>query len=68
MTRSRARSFQEGEEVFVKNYGCYGSPWLAGCVVELTGPVSVLVELLDGLRVCRHFDQIRNRVIRSRGT
>ena len=45
------RSFEEGEEVYVKSYGQYGQRWLEGHVVTLRGPVSALVELTDGSRV-----------------
>ena len=31
------------------------------CIVTLRGPVSALVELTDGSRVRRHFDQMRRR-------
>ena len=49
--QAQERSFEEGEEVYVKNYGQYGQRWLEGHVVALRGPVSALVELTDGLRV-----------------
>ena len=55
----RERAFLEGEEVYVKNYGQYGQRWLEGQVVKLLGPVSALVELSDGSRVRRHFEQMR---------
>lgn len=58
---TQERSFEEGEEVYVKNYGRYGQKWLEGYVVTLRGPVSALVELTDGSRVRRHFDQMRRR-------
>ena len=54
---AQERSF-EGEKVCVKNHGQYGQRWLEGYVVTLRGPVSALVELTDGSRVRRHFDQM----------
>ena len=62
---AKSRSFQEGEEVFVKNYGRHGNPWLDGIIVALSGPVSVIVELLDGIRVKHHFEQLRKRHVKS---
>ena len=47
--------------MYVKNYGQYGQRWLEGRVVTQRGPVSALVELTDGLRIRRHFDQMRKR-------
>ena len=54
-------SFVEGEEVYVKSYGQCGQRWLEGCVVTLRGPVSALVELTDGSRIRRYFDQMRKQ-------
>jgi len=53
-------NFQEGEAVYVRNYSS-GPTWLSGKIVKLTGPVSVEVELEDGLKVRSHFDQLRCR-------
>ena len=59
---SRERAFQEGERVYVKNYRGSGTQWwLPGKIVSITGPVSAIVELADGTRVRKHFDQIRKR-------
>ena len=62
---AQSRSFQEGEEVFVKNYSRHGNLWLDGVIVAVSGPVSVIVELTDGTRVKRHFEQVRKRHIKS---
>ena len=51
--------------MFVKNYGRYGNPWLDGTIVALSGPVSAIIELSDGNRVRRHFEQIRKRYTES---
>ena len=59
--RAQSRFFQDGEEVFVKNYGCYGNSWLEGTIVALSGSVLAIIELSDGTRVKRHFEQIRKR-------
>ena len=55
------RSFKEGEEVFAKNYSGTGDRWLSGKIVQVTGPVSAVIELSNGTRVKKHFDQIRKR-------
>lgn len=53
---SRARSFQVGERVYVKNF--IGNPlWLEGEILDQTGPVS----LSDGRIRKRHVDHIRIR-------
>ena len=58
---AQSRFFSEGEEVFVKNYGRHGNRWLEGIIIALSGPVSAVVELSDGNRVKRHFEQLRKR-------
>ena len=58
---ARERSFQEGERVYTKNFRGSGPKWLPGTIVKVTGPVSVIVELTDGSRVRKHFDQIKKR-------
>ena len=45
--------------MYTKNYSAAGEQWLLGKVVSVTGPVSVIVELTNGTRVRRYFDQIR---------
>ena len=59
---SVTRDFQEGEEVYARNFSTQGSRWLAGHITKLTGPVSVEVQLEDGSMVRRHFDQIRKKL------
>ncbi len=59
--KSSSPIFQEGEEVYVRNYSRQGSPWWAGRIEKRTGPVSAQVEVEGGILVRRHFDQIRKR-------
>lgn len=54
------RLMEEGESVFVRNYA-RGNKWLPGMVVEVTGPVSYVVQLEGGHTVRRHIDQMRRR-------
>ena len=54
----RQRSVSIGEDVFVRNYSNPKVPWIAGKVVEATGPISAKIALEDGKRVRRHQDQI----------
>ena len=61
MINMQSRSFCEGEEVVVKNYGRHGNQWLEGIIVTSSGPVSAVVELSDGNRMKRHFEQLRKR-------
>ena len=54
---AKGRQFEVGEEVFVQNFR--GEPkWLAGTVVEKTGPVSYRVQVGEMLWK-KHVDQIR---------
>ena len=55
-----ARTFKEGDKVIVRNYA-QGQGWLAGVVVSADGELSYTVELLNGLIVKRHVDQMRAR-------
>ena len=42
------------------NYGS-GERWIPGTIVEIRGPLSYIVQISDGLLMCRHQDQIRRR-------
>ena len=46
----------------VINYGVHDAKWLPGSITQVTGPVSFLVQLVDGRVVRRHQDQIINCV------
>ncbi|XP_060541499.1 uncharacterized protein LOC117675782 [Pantherophis guttatus] len=55
------RVFKEGDQVFARNYG--GDPrWLPGQIIQVTGPCSYRVLLVDGRTWRRHVDQLRKRV------
>ena len=56
---SRARTFDIGDAVYVRNYST-GPKWLSGRVQRRTGPVSVLVKLSNGQIWRRHHDQLRS--------
>ena len=58
---ARERSFNVGDHVWARNYS-RGPKWLSGVISGIRGPVSVWVELSDGGKVKRHYDQIRARV------
>ena len=51
---------QQGDCVFVKNFAI-GSPWLPGVIHRQSGPVSFVIDLLDGRQVRRHTDHVRVR-------
>ena len=56
----KARSFQIGEHVYVKNF--VGSPpWLPAVIIDQMGPVSFRVRLTDGRTHKRHVDHLRIR-------
>lgn len=54
------RSFSIGDLVYARNFG-RGEAWLPGLLVAQTGPVSFIVELLQGGLVRKHQDQVRKR-------
>ena len=56
----RPRSVSMGDDVFVRNYSNTKLPWMAGKVVESTGPISAKVALDDEKIVRRHLDQINS--------
>lgn len=58
----RARSFEQGDPVYVRDYRSGGPAWTPARVVESTGPVSYRAELADGEIQRRHVDQIRKRL------
>ena len=57
---SQKRSFEEGEEVYVRSFG-RGDKWSAGSITAERGPVSNTVQLEDGTVCRRHQDHIRKR-------
>ena len=50
--------FQEGEEVYLRNFG-RGESWLPGWIVNRTSSVSFLIRGLDGQTFRRHQDHLR---------
>ena len=59
-SHSRARAFQVGDRVYVRNFS--GSRvWTEGTILDKTGPVSFRVRLLDGRIWKRHIDHVRIR-------
>ena len=61
-SKARARTFQKGEAVLVKNYGA-GCKWLPGKILDTLGPLSFHVLLEDGRRRRCHQDQLRQREV-----
>lgn len=51
------RDFQVGERVTARNYS-RGGKWVAGVILEKTGPVSYKVQINGGI-IRRHVDQVR---------
>ena len=56
--KAKSRTFHVGNHVFVKNFGA-GSKWLPGKIVNMSGPVSFLVELEDGRSRRCHQDHLK---------
>ncbi|XP_058034327.1 uncharacterized protein K02A2.6-like, partial [Ahaetulla prasina] len=57
----KTRGMEIGDRVWAHNYG-EGPIWIAGEILNITGPKSYLVELKDGRVWRRHIDQIRKRI------
>ena len=57
---ARSRALTQEDKVYVKTFG-QGQRWLPGEIVEVTGPVSFMVKLLDGRLLRYHQDNLRIR-------
>ena len=56
------RKFAVGDQVYAKNYTSSSPQWLAGTVIEVTGPLSYKVILECGNNIIRrHVDSVRPR-------
>ena len=64
---ARSRIFNIGDPVYALNFR-HGEKWLKGSIVEVTGPVSFVIELTNGARVRRHQDQLRHRIAHQEPT
>ena len=64
-THTRARSFQVEDNVYVKDFP-NSRNWQPGKIIEIRGPLSYHVELLDGRIVRHHVDAIRDRASDTR--
>ena len=53
--------YKLGDAVYARNFG-YGSRWIPGLLVEITGPLSFKIECEGGRIWCRHVDHIRGRL------
>ena len=62
---SSTRVFDVGNSVFVKDFRPGSKQWLPGKIVEILGPVSARIKLLNGKFHRRHFDHIRIRQVRD---
>lgn len=61
---AQERTFKAGEQVFVRNYQS-GERWIPGVIQDITGPVSMRVQLQDGRIRRYHLDQVRTRSVRA---
>ena len=59
---STVRTFKVGDAVYARNFGP-GPKWLPAGIVEVTGPLSCKVKLLDGKVWRRHQDHLRKRYV-----
>ena len=59
---SKERQFSIGDNVLVRNF-TPGPKWLAGKILQCTGPVSFTITLTDDRVVRRHVDHVRHRSV-----
>ena len=52
------RTFSIGDLVYVEDFTASPQKWIPGKIVEVTGPLSYCIELLDGSTVRRHVDNV----------
>ena len=55
---ARDRQLQLVDLVLAKNHG-QGPPWIPGKILKQSGAVTFMVELTDGIVICRHLDQLK---------
>ena len=61
-SEAKARTFEMGDAVFVKNPHS-GPPWLSGCITKICGPVSYEIKLSDGRMMRKHIDHLCMRTV-----
>ena len=57
------RTFSIGDLVYVEDFTASPQKWIPGKIVEVTGPLSYCIELLDGSTVRRHVDNVIQRCL-----
>ena len=57
------RTFSIGDLVYVEDFTASPQKWIPGKIVQVTGPLSYCIELLDGSTVRRHVDNVIQRCL-----
>ena len=57
------RTFSIGDLVYVEDFTASPQKWIPGKIVEVTGPLSYCIELLDGSTVRRHVGNVIQRCL-----
>lgn len=57
------RSFSVGDLVFSEDFTKSSVAWVPGKVIQVTGPLSYVIELTSGTTVRRHIDSVRRREV-----
>ncbi|EYC19105.1 hypothetical protein Y032_0025g1176 [Ancylostoma ceylanicum] len=60
--KSRLRSFEVGQQVYLRNYSNRGEKWVPGIVTQVTGSNTYKVNFGYGTRLA-HADQLKKRVL-----
>ena len=60
--KKSVRQFALKDPVYTENFTNKKPKWLPGTVAKITGPLSYVIELRNGMTVRRHVDSIRKRV------
>ena len=60
ITVDQHRQFTKEDLVHVKNFSNNSGPkWLPSKVDKVTGPLSYVIELTNGNKICRHVDHVK---------
>ena len=55
------RTFVEGDLVYAENFTSRNQKWMPGIIDKITGPLSYVMKLSDGVTIRRHVDHVKAR-------
>ena len=60
-TSKSLRTFTDGQTVYVEDFTAAKQKWIPGIIRKITGSLSYIINLLNGITVKRHVDSIKAR-------